>query len=145
MSFGLKIKEEWVERNNIGVNADMEGVQFSVERLQTECMKIRSENRELKAQLIALKDDSRRVNNILDSIETKMTSVLEQMSKMNSSPSNRRKSPEEEILLNSNQKRNRNDPEEEVLTPKRKKESEMKTILLNQLRNAQLNKSMISK
>jgi hypothetical protein len=80
--FGLKIKEEWLERNNTGVNTDMEGVQFSVERLKTECMKIRSENRELKAQLIAMKDDSRRVNNILDSIETKMTSA------MNSSPSN---------------------------------------------------------
>jgi hypothetical protein len=40
MSFGLKIKEEWSERNNTGVNTDMEGVQFSVERLQTECMKI---------------------------------------------------------------------------------------------------------
>jgi hypothetical protein len=107
LSFRLKIKEEWSDRNNTGVNTDMEGVQLSVERLQTECMKIRSENRELKAQLIAIKDDSRRFNNILDSIETNMTSVLEQMSKMNSSPSNRRKSPEEEIALNSNQKRGR--------------------------------------
>ena len=92
-----------------------------MERLQTECMKIGTENRELKAQLITMKDDWRRANNLLHSMETKMTSILEQMSKMISSPSNKRKNPDDVIVPVSNQKRSRDDPHEEIVTHENEK------------------------
>lgn len=74
-------------------------------------MKIRTENRELKAQLITMKDDSRRANNLLQSMETKMTSILEQMS------NNKKNS----IVPGSNQKRSRDDPHEEIVTHENQK------------------------
>ena len=50
-----------------------------------------------------------------------MTSIWEHMSNMSSSPSNRRKNLEKDIVPNSHQKWDRSDPEEEAVTPTKKK------------------------
>jgi hypothetical protein len=90
LTFGRAIREEWEERNSIGTSSKTEGLHVSVERLQTECMKIRTENRDLSAQVTQLKEESRRTNAILHNMEVKMGTLIGLISKLESSPSKKR-------------------------------------------------------
>lgn len=63
VALGLQIREEWEERNNIyKSDADMKGLELSMERLQGECLKIRTENRDMISQIAVLKDEAKKTN-----------------------------------------------------------------------------------
>lgn len=95
LTFGRAIREEWEERNSIGTSSETEGLHVSVERLQTECMKRRTENRDLSAQVTQLKEESRRTNAILHNMEVKMGTLIGLISKLEISPTKKRTYSEE--------------------------------------------------
>jgi hypothetical protein len=49
LKFGLSIRNEWEEKNGLQESTgDMKGIVLGMDRVQGECLKIRSENRDLK-------------------------------------------------------------------------------------------------
>lgn len=62
VQFGVEIRNEWEERNGTQESTnDMKGLIFEMERVQSECLKIRSENRDLKIQLNVMKEETKKI------------------------------------------------------------------------------------
>ena len=58
MKIGAIIREEWNERNQKRESSnDIKGINLKMERVQNECLKIRSENRDLKTELTNVKEE----------------------------------------------------------------------------------------
>jgi hypothetical protein len=75
LQFGKVIRNEWEERNGTQESTnDMKGIVLEMERIQGECLKIRSENRELISELNTLREESKINNNPPDtSVRTDTT------------------------------------------------------------------------
>jgi hypothetical protein len=82
LHFGALIREEWEERNCMHEStSDVKGLVLGMERVQAECLKIRCENRELKIQLNALKEETKKQN-------SKLSTIMNMLEKLSGSPPN---------------------------------------------------------
>jgi hypothetical protein len=84
--FGAKIRDEWEQRNSSATTAEDDGLQLSVERLQTECFKIRAENRDLRVQVSSLKEEVKRSSSVINSIDGKLNTLMDIIMKRGDSP-----------------------------------------------------------
>lgn len=80
LQFGKLIRDEWEQRNNTSSVTGNDGFQLSIERLQTECLKIRSENRDLRSQVATMKDEVQRTNKLVSSLDMKVSTMLNLLS-----------------------------------------------------------------
>jgi hypothetical protein len=96
--FGRRIRDEWEQRNSSATTAENDGLQLSVERLQSECLKIRAENRDLRVQVSSLKEEVKRSSSVINSIDQKLSNLMDIIVKregtpLSTSPSLTRKRP----------------------------------------------------
>jgi hypothetical protein len=64
LKFGLSIRNEWEEKNELQESTgDMKGIVLGMDRVEGECLKIRSENRDLKMELNMLKEEAKKTIN----------------------------------------------------------------------------------
>lgn len=83
--FGLLIKNEWEERNGLQESTnDIKGIVLGMERVQAECLKIRSENRDLRLELNSLREEAKKNNQLLLSQKSKLSSILDVLEKISS-------------------------------------------------------------
>ena len=80
LEFGKLIRDEWEQRNNTSSVNSNDGFQLSIERLQTECLKIRSENRDLRSQVATIKDEIQRTNKLVSNLDMKVSTMLDLLS-----------------------------------------------------------------
>ena len=76
---GRLIRDEWEKCNSTSFVPDSEGQKL--ERMQTECLKIRSENRDLRSQVTTLKEEVQRTNTLVNSLGVKISTMLDLFSK----------------------------------------------------------------
>ena len=83
LQFGDAIRNEWEERNGMQESSsDIKGIVLGMERVQAECLKIRSENRDLKIELNILKEQSRNTNQIIQNQNEKLSTIMELLTKL---------------------------------------------------------------
>lgn len=86
--FGHVIRNEWEERNGIQESSnDMKGIILEMDRIQRECLKIRSENRELATELSTLKEESKKNNQLIVSQKVSLSYIMEMLEKLTSTQS----------------------------------------------------------
>ena len=83
LQFGDVIRNEWEERNGLQESSsDIKGIILGMERVQAECFKIRSENRDLKIELNILKEQSKSTNQIMQNQNEKLSTIMELLTKL---------------------------------------------------------------
>jgi hypothetical protein len=63
-------------------SSDIKGIVLGMERVQAECFKIRSENRDLKTGLNILKEQSRNTNKLMQSQNDKLSTIMDMITKL---------------------------------------------------------------
>ena len=83
LQFGVCIKDEWEEKNGLQEStSDMKGLILSMERVQGECLKIRSENRDLRTEIKTLQEQAKNNNQILQNQNEKLLIITEMLTKL---------------------------------------------------------------
>lgn len=83
LQFGDIVRNEWEEKNGLQESSsDIKGIVLGMERVQAECFKIRSENRDLKTELNILKEQSRNTNKLMQSQNDKLSTIMDMISKL---------------------------------------------------------------
>jgi hypothetical protein len=96
LAFGLLVRNEWEERNGLQEStSDMKGIVLGMDRVQAECLKIRSENRDLKLELNNLKEESKRNNQLMLGQKAKLSQIAEMLEKI---MANQTDSPSQSVI-----------------------------------------------